>query len=110
VGDVARECGVGSVRGIGLAGEIIGSWENIAWSKERNGKLLITEGKTAQPAEAFHSLHDSELSFKYVGVPPESRRRDSFGRRYKEGAHRPLHFEKQHRRALKLSGVRLFPL
>jgi integrase len=86
-------------------------WENINWTNGRNGRLLVTHGKTkaARRMLPFTPRVKAILEAKWInaGQPEEGWVWPSAA---KSGHVEPFSLKRQHRRALRLSGVRPFVL
>jgi integrase len=86
-------------------------WESITWANGRNGRLLVTHGKTkaARRVLPFTPRVKAILETKWInaGRPEEGWVWPSAA---KSGHVEPFSLKRQHRRALKLSGVRPFVL
>jgi integrase len=86
-------------------------WENITWINNRNGTLLVTEGKTAAARRSVPMTQRLrsilEARWIAVGRPPSG---FVWPAATKGGHIDHSTLKKQHMRALKLSGVRPFLL
>ncbi len=86
-------------------------WETVAWLNGRNGTLLVTHGKTAAARRVLPMTtrvrHILETRWEAAGRPVEGW---VWPAPTQSGHVEPSSFRKQHRKALRLSGVRSFVL